>query len=71
MRIKKVAWRMPNGIDYLLTEARPKDMREMIKKDPDKLGIPCYWARMEDGDLWWWPFSMEGEFLVKVNDEVS
>jgi hypothetical protein len=70
----RVCWRFKTDIgtvDYVLQQIRAAEMAYTLKKDPDAVGTPVCWAEMDDGDIAWWPNSMQGEPVVQLLPHVS
>ncbi len=55
----QVCWRIDN-IDFVLMRVRPDELRRFRKSAPGLLGRPYMYAMLENGDVEWFPDSMEG-----------
>lgn len=62
-----VCWKI-NDLLYSLMQVRPSEIAQLLKKNPDFIGIPSFWAVMEDGDFAWWPNSFIGEPDVQIRN---
>ena len=58
----KVCWRI-GDVDYAMLHVTAADLARMKKDHPDILGIPTYYAIIDD-DVDWWPSSKEGEPVI-------
>ncbi len=63
-RIIQVCWHI-HGIDYVMMEVQPYEMKAVLKKHSDMLGIPTMYAII-DGEVEWWPQCKNGEPVVVV-----
>lgn len=56
-------WWLLRGMHYAMFEIRPAEMERVLREYPDMTGIPASYA-IVDGEVKWWPQSMEGEFVL-------
>ena len=62
----QVCWRIDN-INYMLMQVRPNELRMVRKKCRDLLGIPYMYCVLDDGDVEWFPDSMQGMPVVRTD----
>lgn len=55
----KVTWRIGH-VDYPMLHVTPADLARIKKDHPDRVGIPTYYAIIDD-NVDWWPSCKEGE----------
>lgn len=63
----RVRWRI-GDVDYVMLHVTPADLARIKKDHPDMVGIPTYYAIIND-DVDWWPLSKEGAPVVDTYDE--
>lgn len=56
----QVYWCTRAGHRYAMMEVRRRELLYIRERSPALLGIPQYWARMEDGDVEWYPSILDG-----------
>lgn len=60
-------WWFLDGMNYQLMEVRPQEFDRITKGIADIIGVPKIYT-LRDGDVEWWPQSMEGEPVVVLGD---
>lgn len=66
MRVMEVFWKMDDGIYFAMMQVRMIEIAEARKRRPGLLATPYMYALTYDGDVEWFPDSMEGMPVVKL-----